>query len=185
MATKRIYRAAFVTGLMIIAPTIAQAQKNVEMPQTVAAQETSQSGFLDLSTRNNSTVVGSWLETVTVSGGPTFKSLVTYTADGAFVSHDQGSVVTDPLFPHVYSASHGVWVHQGNRTFTTTFLQLISDLNGALLYVNSVRETVTLSKARDAYRVVWMAEFTDPAGNPIASFEGTSEGQRIKARPLP
>ena len=68
-----------------------------------------------------------------MSGGPTFKSLATYTADGAFVSHDQGSVVTDPLFPHVFSASHGVWVHQGNRTFTATFLQLISDLNGALV----------------------------------------------------
>lgn len=184
MATKRMYQ-AFVTGLIIIAPTIARAQKNVEMPQTAAVPETSQSGFLDLSTRNSNTVIGSWLETVTVSGGPTFKSLATYTADGAFVSHDQGSVVTDPLFPHVFSASHGVWVHQGNRTFTATFLQLISDLNGALLYVNTVRETLTLSKSRDAYRVVWTAEFTDPAGNPIVSFEGTSEGQRIKARPLP
>ena len=61
MATKRMYQ-AFVTGLIIIAPTIARAQKNVEMPQTAAVPETSQSGFLDLSTRNSNTVVGSWLE---------------------------------------------------------------------------------------------------------------------------
>lgn len=174
MTTKSICQAALITGVMIIAPTIAQAQKNGEVAHTAAAQEASRG-----------TIVGSWLETVTVAGGPTFKSLATFTGDGSFVGHDQGSVVTDPVFPHVFSASHGVWAHQGGRTFATTFQQLISDLNGALLYVNTVRETVTLSKSRDTYRVVWTAEFTDPAGNPIASFEGTSDGERIKVRPLP
>lgn len=185
MTTTSIVQAALISSVMIIAPTIAQAQKNGEVPHAAAAQEASQEGFAALSTGNTGTIVGSWLETVAVTGGPTFKSLATFTADGAFVGHDQGSVVTDPVFPHVFSASHGVWAHQGGRTFTATFQQLISDLNGGLLYVNTVRETVTLGKSRDAYRAVWVAEFTDPAGNPIASFTGTSDGQRIKARPLP
>lgn len=165
MATNRICQAAFITGFMLIAPIIAHAQKTADTRHKAAAP----------------TIVGSWLETVNVAGGPTFKSLATFTGDGAFVSHDQGSVVTDPLFPHVYSAGHGVWVQEGGRAFTATFVQLISDLSGTLLYVNTVRESVTLSKSRDAYRAVWIAEFSDPDGNPIVSFEGTSDGRRIKA----
>jgi hypothetical protein len=185
MATKRIYQAALITGLMVIAPTMSQAQTAADMQNTAAAQAAGAGGFVDRSTRDHSTIVGSWLETVTVAGGPTFKSLATFTNDGGFVSHDQGSVVTDPPFPHVFSGSHGVWSHQGGRAFTATFVQLISDLSGALLYVNTVQESVTLSKSRDAYRVAWKADFTDPDGNPIVSFEGTSDGRRIKAAPLP
>ena len=185
MATKRIVRAAFIAGLMVTVPAIAQAQKAAEMPDLAAAQQAGQGSLVDRSTRHNGAIVGSWLETVNVSGGPTFKSLTTYTSDGAFISHDQGSVITDPAFPHVFSSGHGVWAHEGGRTFTTTFLQLISDLNGDLLYVNTVRQTATLSKSGDAYRAVWTAEFADPAGTPIVSFQGTSDGRRIKAKVRP
>ena len=182
MSTKAVFHASLIAGLMIISPTIGEARHdNAAKPQETQA---GQRGAPDVSTRNRTALVGSWLETVSVSGGPTFKSLVTYTEDGAVVGSDQGSVITEPSFPHVFSANHGVWVHQDGRSFTATFLQLISDLNGNLLYLNKVRETVTLSKSRDAYRVVWKADFTDPAGNPVVSFEGTSEGRRIKAEPL-
>ncbi len=186
MGTKKIFQASMITAVMIISTTIGEARHddNAKLQHPASAHDASQGGLLDLSTGSKMAIVGSWLETVTVAGGPTFRSLLTYTDDGAMVGTDQGSVITDPSFPHVFSANHGVWVHQGGRTFSATFLQLISDLNGNLLYLNKVRETVTLSKSRDAYRVVWTAKFTDPAGNPIVSFEGTSEGRRIKAEPL-
>jgi hypothetical protein len=184
MATKGIVRASIVAGSMIVAAAVAAPTfaRNAQAPHE--AREGSGDGLLD-SAKRSAAVVGSWLETVVVTGGPTFKSLATYTGDGALVTYDQGSVVTDPSFPHTFSAGHGVWVHRDVRTFTATSLQLISDLEGGLLFVNKIRQTVTVSKSRETYRAVWTAEFTDPAGNVVTSFEGTSEGRRIEDEPLP
>jgi len=170
MITKRILRALMITAVASISISGAEAQQ----PHG--------EGLLKLSQKKD--VVGSWLDTVTVAGGPTFASLSTYTEDGGWVSHDQGSVITEPPFPHVFSAGHGVWVRRGRRTFSQTALQLISDLKGDLLFVNRIRQTLTLNQSGDAYSAIWTAEFTDPAGNLIASFEGTTDGRRIKVEPL-
>ena len=219
MITKRIFRALMVTATMIISTTIVEAQRinreglhklgqrgeaspivtvqatalesNRAIELAAAAQEASQAGLLNISAQSKKAkaIVGSWLDTVTVTDGPTFKSLSTYTEDGSVVFNDQGSVLTEPPFPRVFSAGHGVWVHQGGRTFSTTTLQLISDLKGDgvgnLLAVLKLRATITLNESGDSYSAVFKAEFNDPAGNLIASFEGTTEGQRIKAEPLP
>jgi hypothetical protein len=135
--------------------------------------------------RQRDGLVGSWVETIVVNGGPTFKSLVTYAADGARISSDQGSVITEPPVPHVFSDAHGPWAHRSGRFFKATFQQLVSDLNGGLLFVNTVRQTMTLSQSRDSYRGIWRAEFVDPNGVVVASFEGTADGQRIRHEPLP
>lgn len=213
MVTKRISQALMITATMIISATVAEAQRvnrdallelsqgrepsagarvpapapesDVAMEPAAAGQEASQGGSHDIVASHQKAIVGSWLDTVSVTGGPTFDSLSTYTRDGGWVFSDQGSVITDPSFPHVFSAGHGVWVHQGGRKFRQTARQLISDLNGGLLARLKLRETLTLDASGDAYRTVWKAEFTDPAGNLIASFEGTRTGQRIKIEPLP
>ena len=218
MITKRIFRALTITATMIISTTIGDAQRinreglhklyqgseaspavtmqspalesNVTMEPAAAAQEPTQV-LLNISAQSKKAkaIVGSWLETVTVAGGPTFKSLSTYTEDGGVVFSDQGSVLTEPPFPRVFSAGHGVWVHQGGRTFSTTTIQLISDIKGDgvgdLLAILKLRHTITLNGPGDAYSGVFKAEFNDPAGNLITTFEGTIEGQRIKDEPLP
>jgi hypothetical protein len=183
MATKRVVRASLITALMIMSAAIAAPAFESDAKVRQNPEQEGSNGGLLASSKPDASIVGSWAETVTVTGGPTFKSLVTYTGDGTLVSNDQGSVVTDPSFPHVFSAGHGIWVHGGTRTFTLTSLQLVSDLNGGLLFVNKIRQTVKLSRSRNTYRAVWTAEFTDPAGNAVASFEGTSEGRRIMAEP--
>jgi hypothetical protein len=211
MITKRIFRALMITGIMIISSTIVEAQRinrealrklsqggeaspavtapmpesNRAMEPEEAAQEASQSGLLDILARQKKAIAGSWLDTVTVAGGATFKSLSTFTEDGGVIFTDQGDVITEPPSPHVFSAGQGVWVHQGGRTFGQTTLQLVSDLKGNLLGVFKLRATITLNESSDAYSAVWKAAFTNPAGNLIASFEGTIEGQRIKSEPLP
>jgi len=160
-------------GLLIAFSTFGAAQ---ERGQTVRSHDPA---------HPNNAIVGSWLETVTVTGGPTFKSLVTYHDDGTRVSSDQGSVITEPPFPHVFSAAHGLWAHERGRTAAATFVQLISGLAGELVYVNNVRQTITLGKSRDTYRSAWTAEFVDAGGNVVVTFEGTAEGRRIKAERLP
>lgn len=214
MITKRIFRALMITGMVTISTNIVEAQRinreallklsqgseagpavtapaperNVAMEPEEAAQEDSQAsqgGLLDILARLKKAIAGSWLDTVTVAGGPTFKSLSTFTQDGGVMFTDQGDVITEPPNPHVFSAGQGVWVHQGGRTFGQTTLQLVSDLKGNLLGVLKLQATITLNQSGDAYSAVWKATFTNPAGNPIASFQGTIEGQRIKAEPLP
>ena len=77
-------------------------------------------------------ITGSWLETISPAGGPSFKALATYGADGGLVGSIQGSVITGPFpFPASYTATHGQWTYQGRRTFSTTAMQLVSDLTPA------------------------------------------------------
>lgn len=214
MDTKRIFRALMITGTMIISTTIVEAQRinreglhklsqrggvspavlvqapaieRTAIESAAAMREVSQSGLINVAAQSKkaSAIVGSWLDSVTVNDGPTFKSLSTYTEDGAWIFNDQGSVITDPTFPHVFSAGQGVWVHQGGRTFSQTALQFLSDLSGDLLGINRVRQTLTLNESGDAYSLIWKSEFSDPDGNLVFSAEGTIEGRRIKAEPLP
>ena len=206
MVTKS--RALMITALMVSATSIAEAQRvNLDALRVLAegggvdtratappfesgeavepaeaGQERSPAASVGI-LAGQKAIVGSWLDTVTVTGGQTFKSLSTYADDGGCVFNDQGSVVTEETFPHVFSAGHGVWVHRRGRTFSQTALQLISDLNGGLLFRNKIRSTLTLDESRDAYHAVWEAEFTDPDGNVSAFFEGTIEGRRIKVEP--
>jgi hypothetical protein len=147
----------------------------------------SQESQVDASLRNAEAIqaiVGSWAETTSVGGGPVFSGLVTFGGGGVLVSSYQGSVITGAPLPASYTPSHGQWVHEGGRTYSTTSLQLVSDLAGNLLFVNTLRQRITLNKSKDRYRSVVSAEFHDPAGNLVFAFEGTTEGRRIPVEPL-
>jgi hypothetical protein len=134
--------------------------------------------------RGGEGIVGSWLETTTVTGGPIFNGLVTFNADGTLVSSYQGNVNTGGPLPTSFTASHGQWVHDGGRTYSTTSVQLVSDFFGNLLFVNTLRQRITISKSRDRYRSVVRAEFQDPAGHLLFASEGSTEGLRVHVKPL-
>jgi hypothetical protein len=215
MVTKRIFQALMITGTMIVSTTIVEAQRfnreglhklsqrggvspavkvhaptiesNHEIKSPLPAPEDGQTGLLNITAQSKKAkaIVGSWLDTVTVTDGPTFKSLSTYVEDGGWMFNDQGSVVTDPTFPHVFSTGQGVWTHQGGRTFRQAALQLLSDLGGELLGINRVTQTLVLNESGDAYSVTWKSDFIDPDGNLVVTVEGTIEGRRISAASLP
>jgi hypothetical protein len=153
-------------------------------------EETEQDGrMVEAPARHRKALAGSWLMTVTITGGPTFKSLVTFAQDGSLVSDDQGSVLLTDSFSRVFSAGHGVWEHQARRNFSTTTLQLISGVQGTgvgdLIALLTTRATLTLDASHDRLFGVLTAEFRDSAGNPLNSFDGTIEGERIEFEPLP
>ena len=190
MARNRVFTMAVVVASLIVGSATVSAQSrnvwsNTGTQLTGPAEESNQEMSLGAGARYRDALVGSWVETVVVTGGPTFKSLVTYARDGARISSDQGSVITEPPFPHQFSDGHGPWTHRSGRVFTSTFQQIVSDLNGGLLFVNTVRETITVSPSRNSYQSVWRAEFVDANGVVAAAFEGTSEAQRIPLEPLP
>lgn len=172
MSANRIVRMSIFTALIALTTTIAGTA--------------SQDRPGEVSDWGRPAITGSWLETISPAGGPSFKALATYGQDGGFLTSVQGNVNTGPFpFPAAYTAGQGQWIDHGRRTFSTTAMQLVSDPNdGHLLFVNTIRQTVTLNRLGDAYRAVFRVEFTDPAGNLAFALEGTTEAKRIKVEPL-
>ena len=129
-------------------------------------------------------IVGSWVETVTFSGGvmPPLKSLVTFSADGTLTVADQGNVNLGA--GQLFSAGHGSWVAQGDRTFSWTTIELISDLNGNLIGTLKVRGTYTVDESGNSYTGVFQAEVKDTSDNVLFSAGGTNAGVRIQVEPL-
>jgi hypothetical protein len=124
-------------------------------------------------------IVGSWIETVTFSGAgapPPLKSLVTFSADGTTTVADQGNVSL--VAGTVFSAGHGSWIAQGERTFSWTTVELVSDLDGNLIGTLKVRGTYTVDDTGHGYSGFFKAELT--IFGDVLSFEGTNEGTRIQ-----
>ena len=137
-------------------------------------------------TPKKKSIVGTWLETVTISGEgapPPFRSLGTYTEDGNIVVADQGNDTT--VLPFVFSPGHGAWVHLEGRTFAWTVIELVTDLSGNLVAILKVRGEHTVNEPGDAYTGQFIAELFDPFGNLFDSSVGTNQGQRIQVEPLP
>ncbi len=127
-------------------------------------------------------IVGSWFETTTVPGIPPFAGLLTFERGGTLVASYQGNVDARAAF----TAAHGRWVHEGGRAYSTTAVQLVSDLSGNLLFLNKLRQRIVLSQSGDSYSSVVRAEFSDPVtGAVIFAAQGTTEARRIDAEPLP
>src|SRR5215218_4153287 len=95
----------------------------------------------------------------------------------------QADVTTDP--PFVSSAGHGAWVKTGERTFAMTFLQIGYGLDGTLVGIFKVRETITLDESGMEYSGQSALEASDPDGNPVFSGSSTTQARRILVEPLP
>ena len=146
------------------------------MLTTVSAQQSSNS--------TKKVIVGGWIETVTFEGGvmPPLKSLVTFNADGTMTVADQGNV--NLAAGQLFSAGHGAWSAQGDRTFNWTTLELISDLSGNLIGTLKVRGTYTVDESGDAYAGSFYAEVKDTSGTLLFAAGGTNAGVRIQVEPL-
>lgn len=127
-------------------------------------------------------IVGSWYETTTIPGGPPpFAGLLTFNRGGTLLASYQGSVNT----AGVYTAAHGQWAHEGGRTYVTTTLQIVSDQSGNLLFFNTLRQRIVLSRSGDSYTSTVRAEFSDPVTGAVFFVgEGTTEARRISAEPV-
>ena len=139
----------------------------------------------DSSSSPRKVIVGSWIETVTFSGGamPPLKSLTIFSADGTVTVADQGNV--NLAAGQLFSVGTGSWVAQGDRTFAWTVVELISDLNGNLMGTLKVRGVYTVDEPGNSYTGVFYAEVRDTSGNLLFSIDGTNAGQRIQVEPLP
>jgi hypothetical protein len=173
------------TALILTTATITSARNACEpKPSDGGGWRAAETGYQpDNTASTKKAIVGSWIETVTFSGPgspPPLKSLVKFSADGTMTVADQGNVNTSA--GTVFSAGHGSWVAVGERTFSWTIVELISDLSGNLLGTLKVRGTYTVDETGNAYAGVFKAE-VNIFGDTF-SFEGSNEGTRIQVEPL-
>ena len=173
---KRLFAWFVFTALILTTPTITNANSTTSAYENSDLSRTTAS---DGTASTKKVIVGSWIETVTFSGvgvPPPLKSLVTFSADGTTTVADQGNVnLADGT---VFSAGHGSWIAQGERTFSWTTIELVSDLSGNLIGTLKVRGTYTVDESGNAYTGSFKADLTI-FGN-VLSFEGTNEGTRIQ-----
>lgn len=178
--TTRLFAWLVLTALLLTTPLITNAN-STNQPCAVVAYESSESSptKVDNTASTKKVIVGSWIETVTFSGPgapPPLKSLVTFSADGTTTVADQGNVSL--AGGTVFSAGHGSWIAQGERTFSWTTVELVSDLEGNLIGTLKVRGTYTVDETGNAYSGFFKADLTI-FGNTL-TFEGTNEGTRIQ-----
>jgi len=200
MNTKRTLLALIIMAMMATLVTAQTADQRAAWAAAMArrgytanartdesqARANSQPGAGDIAQqeKKSNDLTGSWLITVTrtdENAPPPFKALVTFTEDGGLVIAVQGDVTTDP--PFVNSPGHGAWVKTGKRTFVMTFLQLSYTLDGRLLGIVKVRQTMNLNETGTEWSGPSIIEVTDSDGNPVFSGGGPAHATRILVEP--
>ena len=177
--TTRLFAWLVLTALLLTTPIITNANSTNQPSSVVYERSELSPTMVDTTASTKKVIVGSWIETVTFSGPdapPPLKSLVTFSADGTTTVADQGNVSL--AVGTVFSAGHGSWIAQGERTFSWTTVELVSDLEGNLIGTLKVRGTYTVDETGNAYSGFFKADLTI-FGNTL-SFEGTNEGTRIQ-----
>ena len=180
---KRLF-SSLLMAAVILTTTVVGAQP-LRANKTKAFRPGSNAAIQQNNDSTKKILIGSWIETVTFDGGvmPPLKSLANFSADGTVTVADQGNVNIGA--GQLFSAGTGAWVAQGDRTFSWTVVELISDLNGNLMGTLKVRGTYTVDASGNSYSGVFLAEVRDTSDNVLASIGGTNAGQRIVVEPLP
>ena len=126
---------------------------------------------------------GSWEGVVTsLNGGPPpFRVLMTFTADGSFIGTADGDNA-------VGSPQHGVWEQIGgknSRTYAATFRQLFYLPDSTSTGSGTVRQTVILNEAGDAWQGPAEVKIFAPDGTLVFTGAATATATRIQSNPLP
>jgi len=125
-------------------------------------------------------LTGSWIFTLTAPGMPPFKSLFTFTDDGALIT--TGAFIVPfgpPIGTVVFSAGQGEWDKVRNGEFAFTFVALIHDQNGQFVGTSKVNGSLQVNEAMDSLTGSAHACDLDADDNVLFCFDGTIQGKRI------
>lgn len=120
---RRIVLSKLIAAVIALSAAEAHSGERLALSEGSAAQPTAgETQVVVAPAWQRRALAGSWLMPISITGGPTFRSLVTFAKDGSLVSYDQGSVLLNPSFPRQFSAGHGVWEHRQGHSFNVTTL---------------------------------------------------------------
>lgn len=121
-----------------------------------------------------------WLSSASTQGP--FIQVLAFHSDGTFIE----TSLTDYLPPQG-TPGQGVWEKTGNREFALTFYGVlvgnVSTPDFAGTY--KVRSKLTLDESGDQYSGPFIVDVFDPAGNLVATLDGTAHARRAVSEPLP
>lgn len=132
----------------------------------------------------NHRFVGAWRVTFDTPMGPS-QSLLTVMADGTVLfSGRPVSPAAGPNPTTFSSAAHGAWEATGPDTAATTWIGLVTDVDGNFLAVVTDSVEATLDESGNAWRGQYSASVADPNGNVLYVGGSTVEATRITVQPL-
>jgi hypothetical protein len=102
-------------------------------------------------------------------------------SDNAFDAwHSDGTeILNDFTNPIEDNVCLGVWTQAGADTYKLKHPSWTFDTGGNLTGLALILETVTVSSDGTAYSGTYSIAFFDTMGNPVGSFDGTLQGERI------
>lgn len=127
-------------------------------------------------------MAGSWLATVSLSGFPPFKALMTFNADGCLMV-SQAAIVPWPTSTGraIFSTAHGEWYKVSNGEFAFAFVSLINDESATLIATSRVSGTIHVDGATGAISGTATAADFDPDGNVMFSLDASIQAEQIHA----
>jgi hypothetical protein len=106
-------------------------------------------------------------------------NIATINKDGTMINADFGA---NPW----RSPGPGVWAKTGPNQLATTFVELLSDAQGALVGRAKVRAPLKYDHKSDTLAGPFQVDITDPSGQNVQDhFEGTVLLTRMQLEPLP
>jgi hypothetical protein len=127
--------------------------------------------------------VGSWQLTISPVQGTPAVGLATFGAEGALVTSVL-PVEPSPGAPGgvvFVSAGHGAWEATGPDTATFTFVALGANGQGIPDGTGTIRASIALGPDGQTFSGEYVATMADPAGNTVATEQGTVPAKRIVA----
>ncbi len=128
--------------------------------------------------------VGAWRLTTETPFGAS-QSLVTFMADGTVSFTDRPSQPGGAGFPVTFiSAAHGAWEQTGPTTAAATWVEFVTDGEGAFLAVVTDSAEMTLGADGNSWSGPFSSSSADPSGNVLFVGGGTGQASRITVQPL-
>jgi hypothetical protein len=121
-------------------------------------------------------VTGTWMQTITLEGQPSFQGLVTFNVDGTVTDTTQSDVMP----PDLASPGHGVWMNlnPGTVRFRTVKLLSLAGTAGVPAGTAVTTGTLTLHDSND-FQTTGVTVFYSTSGQPTLTVPFTTVGKRV------
>jgi len=106
-------------------------------------------------------IVGLWLDTITVDGQPFYQAFESFTSDGLEILNDNGA-------PQAGNVCLGVWVPTGRNMLSVNHPSWNYDDNGNVVGTIVIKSQITLGQGGNTYKGTVTINVYDNNGNQVA-----------------
>lgn len=124
-------------------------------------------------------IVGAWKGTATLTGIPTFGTLLSFAAGGSLVHSASPDLQNTSAAPNLSTPSYGAWQRTGSGEFAVKFFFFTFDAQTNPSGSGEVKERLTVD--RDALHGTVTVTLSDITGNVVFTTSGTIKAKRIEA----